>query len=138
MKIRGHGSARSSIRATGHLVERMEHLEAMVSRRLHHQVGALRRPTDAQHRVTMRKHPLGDRMEDFVECGVPNPFGARQRNKWERDPFADYWYVTCQEEWQSEGFHGADIFRQLRGIVSGAGAVGTGDEDQQLSDLFIV
>ena len=69
--------------------------------------------------------------------GIANPFGARQRDKREREPFADYWYVPCLEEWQREGLHGPDILRQLRGIVSGAGAVGACDKDQQLGRSFI-
>lgn len=38
----------------------------------HHQVGALRCATNSQHRIAVRKQPLRDRMEHFVEGCIPN------------------------------------------------------------------
>ena len=127
-----------------YFIERVEHRETPALRRLHHEVCPLRRTAHAQHRVTASEQSLGDRMENLVERGVANPFGASERHERKgleaRVATSDSWirsrtgirerHVAGPEERKRIGFHGVDILRQLHRIISSSGAVGSRDKDK--------
>ena len=62
--------------------------QSVLSGRLDHQVGTLRRPAHSKNGVAALEQPLGDRMEDLLEWRVADLTGSGESNEWEREPFA--------------------------------------------------
>ena len=72
-------------------------------------------------------------MEDLVEDRVADAGRARVLDQRQREPFAHDGQVAAAKELQRRLGHRVDVALDQDGVVVGAGAVRTGDEDQEWS-----
>src|SRR5689334_557483 len=70
-------------------------------------------------------------MEDLLERPVADVAGSGEGNERKREPFAHERNVSRPEQWERVRFHGADVRRELLGVVAGTGPVWAGDEDHE-------
>ena len=115
--------------AAGNFCELMEYLEAAFVGEADVFVCALRCAGKAKDGVAAGDEAIGDGVEDFVVDGVAWMFGAGFAEQGKGEPFADERDVAGAVEREGHGLKVAQVLGHFFGIVAGAGAIGSGDED---------
>ena len=124
-----------SIMSLRSLVNRFDLFETVINHQpqlladAHHLVRARRGAADSQNGITLLKQPHGDRVEDFVERIVAEPFRSGKLSEWQCKPLPQYGYMSGSENWKRIRFHRANIVGNQRGIVSRSGPVRSGNQD---------
>ena len=86
---------------------------------------------ETQDGVAAGDEAVGDGIEDFVVDGIAGMLAAGFAKERKSEPFADERDVAGAVEGQGYGLEAAEIARHFFGVVIGAAAVGSGDENHQ-------
>ena len=113
------------------LLETCKHQPAGCPRQRHHFVGALGRAADAQAGVAALHQAAGDGVKNFIEDGVADGLGPGMRDERQRQPLAQHRQVPGPENSQRHISHGLDVGGDKGRVITRAGPVGAGNENQK-------
>jgi hypothetical protein len=94
-------------------------------------LGALRWAADAQAAIAAFEQAAGDGVKDLVKYLVAYALGAGMLDEMQGKLLPNHRQVAGAEDAQGRGGYLADVGGDTLGVVVGARAIGTGDEDEE-------